>query len=184
MGVVVDPVGRAHHRNSNSALAGNPWNRFIKEAVRDSQEYGGWAASLGKVGRLVKRLLWTLSNRRMLPPDTSTSLSKKAARSSARSKPRRQRRRGTRALRRPGGLRASLHERCPRSAASPARQRTTERLRALVSRLLQAARKLRESVSNGALSGVALYFRRRLPPEVLQRIIELTDPWNDVCDAF
>ena len=40
----------------------------------------------------------------------------------------------------------------------------------------QAARKLRESVSNGALSGVALYFRRRLPPEVLQRIIELTDP--------
>ena len=41
---------------------------------------------------------------------------------------------------------------------------------------LQAARKLRESVSNGALSGVALYFRRWLPPEVLERIIELTDP--------
>ena len=35
--IMVDPVGRAHHRNSNSALAGNPWNRFIKEAVRDSQ---------------------------------------------------------------------------------------------------------------------------------------------------
>ena len=39
----------------------------------------------------------------------------------------------------------------------------------------QAARKLRENVSNGALSGVALYFRRWLPPEVLERIIELTD---------
>ena len=38
------------------------------------------------------------------------------------------------------------------------------------------ARKLRESVSNGALSGVALYFRRWLPPEVLERIFELTDP--------
>ena len=40
----------------------------------------------------------------------------------------------------------------------------------------QAARKRRENVSNGALSGVALYFRRWLPPEVLERIIELTDP--------
>ena len=29
----------------------------------------------------------------------------------------------------------------------------------------QAACKLRENVSNEALSGVALYFRRRLPPE-------------------
>ena len=90
----------------------------------------------GKSGPSCEALSWTLSNRRMLPPNTSTSLSGKAARSSARSKPRRQRRRGTRALRRPGGLRANFHERCPRSAASPARQQTTERPRALLSLLI------------------------------------------------
>ena len=48
--------------------------------------------------------------------------------------------------------------------------------RSLRAAFFQAARRLRENVSNGALSGVALYFRRWLPPEVLERIIELTDP--------
>ena len=38
---------------------------------------------------------------------------------------------------------------------------------------LQALSRLRESDRDGALSGFALFLRRRLPPEVSARIIEL-----------
>ena len=50
MGAVVGPIRRARPRSSNSAPAGNPKNRFFDEALRDDQEYGGWATSLEDIG--------------------------------------------------------------------------------------------------------------------------------------